>query len=477
MKKFFLFLFASAIGLTASAEKVVFIADGAQEHYTGDAKRVIVPVGSVAPLTGDFGQISLGEGMFVYSGFYQLVKNNNVTVEPLEGVTVDQIVVRQSVAGTGKTAKQCGLLKTATYNEADQSQILSDISASTAFTVTNQHLRAAWVEVTYSGTPTQVCPVIFDTELPIVAADQSVKLSCATPGASIEYSHESDPFTWYPYTESGVPVKEEGAIYARAKKAGMTDSPESSASYAPIESGLQMAPFCFNLWGTLTPLTNGKSFVESQAKEQSGMKWIYLSAEANAEGTEYKTFSFKQGDVTYTTFIGPRVVTGKYNTRPCLCYDNTYGWTLSLRYYLGNELIFDVPEGYALKAAYVNGSSVSLSMSEECNPTLENCTVEPLFTVNDKTFWYKLTATSDNAEPVKTMKFISRGNNGAAATSQISRMYVFYEKTGSTGVTGIDADNNEPVEYYNLQGVRVNNPSNGLYICRQGSKVKKIFKK
>ena len=35
------------------------------------------------------------------------------------------------------------------------------------------------------------------------------------------------------------------------------------------------------------------------------------------------------------------------------------------------------------------------------------------------------------------------------------------------------ADENAPVEYYNLQGVRVENPSNGLYIRRQGNKVTK----
>lgn len=476
MKKFFLFLFASAIGLTASAEKVVFIADGAQEHYTGDAKRVIVLSGSAGPLTGDFGQISF-DNMVSMSGFYSIPMNTNVTIEPVEGVTVDNVVVRQSLAGTGKTA-YCGLLKTATYNADDQSQTLGDITGSTSFLVTNHHLRAAWIEVTYSGTPTQVCPVIFENEIPVVAADQTVKLSCATPGASIEYSYENDPFTWYPYNESGVPVQEEGVIYARAKKAGMTDGPESSATYTPIESGLQMSAFCFNVWDELTPLTNGKSFVESQAKEDSkGFKWIYLSAEANTEGTEYKTFPFKQGDVTFTPFIGSRVVAGKTNTRPSLCVDPTYGSILSFRYYLGNELIFDVPEGYVLKAAYVNGASVMLSMKEDSNPKLTNCTVEPLFTLNDKTYWYKLTATSDNAEPVRSMTFKSNGNNGDPATSQISRMYVFYEKTGSTGVAGIDADNNEPIEYYNLQGIRVDNPSNGIYICRQGSKVKKIFKK
>lgn len=43
---------------------------------------------------------------------------------------------------------------------------------------------------------------------------------------------------------------------------------------------------------------------------------------------------------------------------------------------------------------------------------------------------------------------------------------------------GIDApvaDENAPVEYYNLQGVRVANPSNGIYIRRQGSNVSKVM--
>lgn len=46
-------------------------------------------------------------------------------------------------------------------------------------------------------------------------------------------------------------------------------------------------------------------------------------------------------------------------------------------------------------------------------------------------------------------------------------------------VSGIDnvmvsEDSNAPVEYYNLQGVRVENPANGLYIRRQGEKVEKV---
>lgn len=43
---------------------------------------------------------------------------------------------------------------------------------------------------------------------------------------------------------------------------------------------------------------------------------------------------------------------------------------------------------------------------------------------------------------------------------------------GDSGVDNIAAEN-APAEYFNLQGVRVANPENGLYIVRQGSKVSK----
>lgn len=46
--------------------------------------------------------------------------------------------------------------------------------------------------------------------------------------------------------------------------------------------------------------------------------------------------------------------------------------------------------------------------------------------------------------------------------------------TGSSALQDINIDENAPVEYYNLQGVKVENPENGIYIRRQGSKVSKV---
>lgn len=46
-----------------------------------------------------------------------------------------------------------------------------------------------------------------------------------------------------------------------------------------------------------------------------------------------------------------------------------------------------------------------------------------------------------------------------------------------TGVSGITADQDDhaPIEYYNLQGIRVDNPHAGLYIRRQGRTAKKVL--
>ncbi len=70
--------------------------------------------------------------------------------------------------------------------------------------------------------------------------------------------------------------------------------------------------------------------------------------------------------------------------------------------------------------------------------------------------------------PANTMSPMFAGYNDA--------FKVVITKT-SDGVSDIAADDNAPVEYYNLQGVRVENPAAGLYIRRQGSKVSKVIVK
>ncbi|MCM1077120.1 MAG: hypothetical protein NC411_07155 [Bacteroides sp.] len=46
----------------------------------------------------------------------------------------------------------------------------------------------------------------------------------------------------------------------------------------------------------------------------------------------------------------------------------------------------------------------------------------------------------------------------------------------TSAIQTIVTDENAPVEYFNLQGIRVENPANGIFIKRQGNKVSKVRK-
>lgn len=52
-----------------------------------------------------------------------------------------------------------------------------------------------------------------------------------------------------------------------------------------------------------------------------------------------------------------------------------------------------------------------------------------------------------------------------------------YTKAPEVGINGIEAGNEAPVEYFNLQGQPVENPAAGLYIRRQGNTVTKVIVK
>ncbi len=76
--------------------------------------------------------------------------------------------------------------------------------------------------------------------------------------------------------------------------------------------------------------------------------------------------------------------------------------------------------------------------------------------------------------------FVARWDNLPAGsyvlteTGGTGRFSAMGYEAGESGIAGIEADENAPVEYFNLQGIRVNNPENGLFIRRQGNKAVKV---
>lgn len=88
-----------------------------------------------------------------------------------------------------------------------------------------------------------------------------------------------------------------------------------------------------------------------------------------------------------------------------------------------------------------------------------------------------ITAVAAGDEAAKaTIKTWAAFNEGKMMNGYPTLNWVSADQ-GSTGIDDIIADNddNAPVEYYNLNGVRVAEPQHGLYIKKQGQQVTKVM--
>lgn len=120
------------------------------------------------------------------------------------------------------------------------------------------------------------------------------------------------------------------------------------------------------------------------------------------------------------------------------------------------------------KAAYIDGSWV--------------CALQGIAQSGEATTDFKsgkLNGSVFSAAPVaNAVTFDINSEAGVYAT--VAAEGVTYTQCGNefSGINDVVIDNaNAPVEYYNIQGIRVDNPVNGLYIRRQGSDVSKVLVK
>lgn len=75
-----------------------------------------------------------------------------------------------------------------------------------------------------------------------------------------------------------------------------------------------------------------------------------------------------------------------------------------------------------------------------------------------------------------TIKMTKTAKAGEQNRFAFKSFKLFYKGNNGSGVQNIAIDDeNAPVEYYNLQGLRVANPDKGLYIVRQGNKTSKVI--
>lgn len=306
--------------------------------------------------------------------------------------------------------------------------------------------------------------------MPVIAMDDKdmVTITTATEGADIYYTIDgSDPLDAASNAkkyEAPFELMASATVKAFAQK-GEDKSPVASKDLVVVEKKAALAGW--TTWGTVDtykvtcPLTvaymNGKN--------------LYVT-----DGTDY-ALVFNQNNITLPAYVPGDVINGlsgklvNYQGQPEIV-PSAVGELTS-----GGEA--PTPEQATL--ADINADNISRYI------TITNVWVEAdASDKNNRTF----TISNDDASAVLYNNFRLTNIVGDYAksitgfiTAHTSNSTTVYQLAPiaiemiTTGVEEIEAaDSNAPVEYYNLQGVRIDNPAQGgLYIKKQGNTISKII--
>lgn len=178
---------------------------------------------------------------------------------------------------------------------------------------------------------------------------------------------------------------------------------------------------------------------------------LTITDDVTKNGIDLTGYTLTDEDVTLAF-----AATEDASTMPRLWYTaSSQKWTFRLYQY--NSISVSVEDGYVITGIEFAGTNIK--------------TTEPTFTpagiVEGKTW----TADKNALSQEVVIYFAEK----PASTPQVTSMTVYYEEGIPSAVSTIDINENAPVEFFNLQGQRVNNPSNGIFIVRQGNKTSKVY--
>lgn len=152
-------------------------------------------------------------------------------------------------------------------------------------------------------------------------------------------------------------------------------------------------------------------------------------------------------------------------------------------------LIFDLGDDYYIEAVEVyfegayateftvtlsNAAPAELSGNTDAAP-MRAAAADAVFANTKNDVQHYFTQEPAGTHRYATLRTTKALNNDWGIKVRDMKVYGSTEQGNQTTVLGnIVVDNDAPVEYYNLQGVRVANPSAGIYIRRQGAAVTKV---
>lgn len=272
-----------------------------------------------------------------------------------------------------------------------------------------------------------VATPVFEPASGELEANAEITITCATEGAAIYYTVDGTTPT-ADSNEYLAPIVFTKAmtVKAIAVKDGMLDS--------------EIAEAVYTLYDPTVPVSSVEEFDFTTFKDIKVNPAVTMPETAST-GVDLETdATLSKGNVTITIDNG----TANNKTRIWRTTGNAY----QLRPYNGSQLVFACPTTYSISKIEYEIAKGTMALASGQTGTY----TDKVWTVG--------------ASKISEVKF------DCTANAQINGVTVTLEK--STGVEGVEVEEDAAPVYYNLQGVRVNNPERGIYIQVKGNKATKV---
>ena len=269
---------------------------------------------------------------------------------------------------------------------------------------------------TQSGKEVVAAPVIAPNG-GAISVDAEITITCETEGASIYYTIDGTE----PSAENGIlyeapfTLAEDATVKAIAVAEGMENSSVTEAAFTLLSGTVSNVTFDFTKPSSLNPVQDEPAL--GQSKEISVNNTVFTAGNVS--------LSFNKG----TAGTNCRIWAGTS------AYD--------LRTYKGSSFTISATGADITNIVFTGGKASKTQMTanvgEFVGSTWTGSAQSVVFTATGTTTINTITVTYDTATAIEEV-----------------------------------ATDNAPVEYYNLQGVKVANPENGIFIKKQGSKTTKV---
>ena len=272
----------------------------------------------------------------------------------------------------------------------------------------------------------QVCAApVFNLADGAYAENTEITISCETEGAKISYMINGGEVV-----EASAPVT---IILTEAMQIHATASAEGYAESDPVE-----ANYTIKAEQPVTGTTATFDFTEAEFSKITCTPAVTYPA----SGENVKVSG------TEMTVNGVSLVASKGSNNDAAIYNNGN----NLRVYTGATMTISIGSEYIL-------SKITFTGTLACSTKTGTLTGK---------VWTATETAARAAAKIQEVVFNCTGTN------KITKIEVEFA-SASTGIEAIEAEDAAPAVYYNLQGVRVENPANGLYIRVNGKKAEKVF--